>query len=421
MENNDLKHPLRAIAIGFLVLVALLIGYGAIRANWRKTHDDPTPKYIFLFIGDGMGNSHVCATESYLSWKKGKLGGEQLLFTQFPQLALASTYSADHQVTCSSAAATAFSSGVKTNNNYIGVDPDRNPTRPFSMDLHEQGYRVGIMSSVPINHATPAAFYAHSASRWGYYPITLNLPASGYEFFAGPGFCEWTGADNDQMPTETYLASKGYPIAWGEKEFREKMKTEQHLIFCQENNRGKSADDYTIDYDSTWVSLGGMLELGLEYLGDKDPFFILCEGGEIDWCAHENSVYPMVQAIRRFDDAVRVAYDFYLAHPDETLIVVTADHETGGLAVGYNFDWQFSVQDWKKLEDRWIADGCTDTMPHAERLRWQQECGFGWTTNEHTGAPVPVYAVGKGAERFHGRIDNTDIPRLIQGKSITGR
>ena len=90
MENKELKTSLRTIAIGFLVLVALLICYGALRANWRKDKEDPTPKYIFLFIGDGMGNSHVCAAESYLSWKAGKLGGEQLGFTKFPQLAMAS-------------------------------------------------------------------------------------------------------------------------------------------------------------------------------------------------------------------------------------------------------------------------------------------------------------------------------------------
>ena len=416
MENNtELKSSLRTIAIGFLVLVALLIAYGAIRANFRKAQADPTPKYIFLFIGDGMGNSHVCAAESYLSWKKGKLGGEQLCFTQFPSLAMASTYSADHQVTCSSASATAFSSGHKTNNNFIGATPDSLPTRPFTRDLHEKGYRVGILSSVPINHATPAAFYAHQTNRWGYYPISKQLPASGYEFFAGPGFAEWRGRDGEQPSTGEFLAENGYTIAWGEEEFRAQMDKE-HLIFCQASNRDRSASEYTIDYDSTWTSLGDMLRLGIEYLGDKEPFVMMCEGGEIDWCAHENSVFPMVQAILRFDDAVKAAYAFYEQHPDETLIVVTADHETGGLAIGYNFDWQFSVQDWDKVEARWMADGGTDKMSHEERMAFQNECGFGWTTNEHTGAPVPVYAVGKGAERFHGRIDNTDIPALIVGK-----
>ena len=414
MNENGLKQPLRTAAVSFLVLAALLIGYGAMRANLRKNREG-TPKYIFLFIGDGMGNSHICAAESYLSWKAGKPGGEQLLFTQFPELALASTYSADHQVTCSSASATAFSSGHKTDNGFIGATPDSLPTRPFTMDLHEGGYRIGIMSSVPINHATPAAIYAHQTDRWGYYPITEQLPASGYEFFAGPGFAEYAGRDGTLQPADEYLAEHGYTVCYGEQEFRAHMDRE-HLVFCQESNRGRSADEYTLDYDTTWTPLADMLRLGLEYLGDQKPFFILCEGGEIDWCAHENTVYPMVQAILRFDDAVRAAYDFYLAHPDETLIVVTADHETGGLAIGYNFDWQFSVQDWDRIEAEWMAEGGRDTLSYPDRMRFQNECGFGWTTNEHTGAPVPVYAVGKGAFRFNGRIDNTDIPRLIVGK-----
>jgi len=413
-KNPELKQSLRFMAIGFLVLVAIFICYGAIRANLRKSQD-VTPKYIFLFIGDGMGNSHVAAAESYLSWKKGKLGGEQLLFTQFPELGLVSTYSADHQVTCSSASATAFSSGHKTNNGFIGATPDGLPTKAFTMDLKDKGYKIGIMSSVPINHATPAAFYAHQTDRWGYYPITLQLPASGYDFFAGPGFAEYAGKDGDQQPTDEYLAQNGYTVCYGEEEFRANMDKE-HLVFCQESNRQKSANEYTIDYDTTWTPLAGMLKLGLDYLGDRKPFCIMCEGGEIDWCAHENTVYPMVQAILRFDDAVRVAYEFYQAHPDETLIVVTADHETGGLALGYNFDWEYSVQDWDRVEEEWRAEGGRDTLLLADRLRFQNDCGFGWTTNEHSGAPVPVYAVGKGAKRFNGRMDNTDLPRLIMGR-----
>ncbi|MBQ1751321.1 MAG: alkaline phosphatase, partial [Bacteroidales bacterium] len=86
-------------------------------------------------------------------------------------------------------------------------------------------------------------------------------------------------------------------------------------------------------------------------------------------------------------------------------------------ALGYNYDWAFSVQDWAKLEQEWAAENYRDTMDFATRKAFQRECGFGWTTNEHTGAPVPVYAVGKGAERFRGRIDNADIPELILGKS----
>ncbi|MBP5373986.1 MAG: alkaline phosphatase [Bacteroidales bacterium] len=411
------KTSLRTLAVGFLAVVAVLIGIGVLRQSIQKTRGGGTPRYIFLFIGDGMGNSHVCAAESYLSWKAGKLGGEQLLFTTFPELALASTYSADHQVTCSSASATAFSSGHKTNNLFIGATPDSLPTRPFTMDLQERGYRIGIMSSVPINHATPAAFYAHQTDRWGYYPITEQLPSSGYDFFAGPGFIDWAGRDGNQTPTDSLLEAGGYTLCYGEDEFRSHI-DESKLILCQENRRGRSASSYTINYDTSWMPLSKMLSLGLEHFGDRQPFFIMCEGGEIDWCAHENSVYPMVQAILRFDDAVRTAYEFYLKHPDETLIVVTADHETGGLAIGYNFDWKFSVQDWARVEAEWLAEGCDDTLRLQDRLRFQNDCGFGWSTNEHTGAPVPVYAIGKGAERFNGRIDNTQIPSLILGQDF---
>ena len=413
MDNNSTKDIFRQIAIGFLVLVALLICYGAIRANIRKSKET-TPRYIFLFIGDGMGNSHVCAAESYLSWKAGKFGGEQLTFTRFPELALMSTYSADHQVTCSSASATAFSSGVKTNNGFIGAAPDSLPTHPFTDILKDKGYKIGIMSSVPINHATPAAFYAHQTDRWGYYPITVQLPSSGYDFFAGPGFAEYAGREGSQKPSDQILEEGGYTVCYSPEEVRANNK-KPRIVLCDESYRGKSAQEYDINYDSTRTPLSEQLRAGMDYLGDRQPFFIMCEGGEIDWAAHENSVYPMVQAILRFDDAVKVAYEFYEKHPDETLIVVTADHETGGLAIGYNFDWEYSVQDWAAAEAKWIADGCKDTLSHAERIALQNAWGFGWSTNEHTGAPVPVFAVGKGAGRFNGRIDNTDIPRLIIG------
>ena len=369
------------------------------------------PKYVFMFIGDGMGMPQRMVAEDYSR----RSGRGPLAMNALPYQCLTRTASANALITDSAAAATAMACGEKSNNGALGVMPDGRRIESVAEVAKRKGMKVGIVTTVTIVHATPAAFYAHQTNRWGYYPISKQLPASGYEFFAGPGFAEWRGRDGEQQPTGEFLAENGYTIAWGEDEFRAQMDKE-HLIFCQASNRDRSASEYTTDYDSTWTSLGDMLRLGIEYLGDEEPFVFMCEGGEIDWCAHENSVYPMVQSILRLDDAVKVAYAFYEQHPDETLIVVTADHETGGLAIGYNFDWQFSVQDWGKMEARWIADGYTDKMTPQERMAFQNECGFGWTTNEHTGAPVPVYAVGKGAERFHGRIDNTDIPALIVGK-----
>ncbi len=373
--------------------------------------EDPRPKYIFYFLGDGMGNSQIAAAESYLSYKQGKFGGEQLFFTTLPCTGFVSTYSADHQVTCSSAAATAFSSGVKTNNGYIGVDPDGRPVRTVSMDLHDEGYKIGIMSSVAVNHATPGAYYGHNLSRRNYYEISMDLPASGYEFFGGLGFLEFYGKAGDKESTSAVLERAGYKVCYGEKEFRDNMDDCGHIILCQDRYRDKSTGDIPLT-DSTYVTLAEMLKLNLEYFGDDKPFFIMCEGGEIDSYAHANEVMPMVQAILRFDDAVKVAYDFYLKHPDETLIVVTADHETGGITIGAGFDQSYAPQKWDVLESR-----RTDGMTAEEKRGFEWENGIGWTTGGHTGAPVPVFATGKGAERFIGRIDNTDIPSKLVGKT----
>ena len=392
-----------------LASVLIVTGLSSVMTGCSKK-EDPRPKYIFYFLGDGMGNAQIAAAESWLSYKQGKLGGEQLFFTTLPVSGLVSTYSADHQVTCSSASATAFSCGVKTNNGYIGVGPDGQPARSIAMDLHDEGYKVGIMSSVPVNHATPAAYYGHNISRNGYYDISMEIPAAGYEFFGGLGFLDFYGKAGDQESTAAVLERNGYKVCYGEQEFLDCMDDNDHIILCQETYRDKSTGALPLE-DSTYVTLAEMLKLNLDYFGDDKPFFIMCEGGEIDWFAHDNKVYPMVHSIIRFDDAVKVAYEFYLKHPDETLIVVTADHETGGLTIGCDFSKGYASQNWDIIESEWSEDWTA-----AERRDFQWENGIGWTTAGHTGSPVPVFAIGKGAERFSGRIDNTDIPAKLIGK-----
>ena len=139
----------------------------------------PTAKYVFLFIGDGMGTSHVDVTESYLSYKAGKLGGEQLLFTTFPVFGTATNYSANSPVTDSSAAGTAIACGGKTNNSWLGVDPEGNPYESVAEVLKDEyGYKVAVISNVPVNHATPASFYGHNKSRHANYEILKECTAS---------------------------------------------------------------------------------------------------------------------------------------------------------------------------------------------------------------------------------------------------
>lgn len=363
---------------------------------------EPAAKYIFLFIGDGMGAGHVAVTESYLSYKAGVLGGEQLTFTRFPQLALCTTYSANANITDSSASGTAIATGVKTNNGALGVDASNNPVYSVAHYLKQDfGYKVGIFSSVPLNHATPAAFYGHSTSRSNYYEITTQIPESGFEFIGGAGFLKYSPASGDEN-SETFLEKHGYDVVFGQSEFKKRNRRRNIVMSSDPNESGREhAANYSALNEEN-VSLCNMLDNCLEVLGDKKPFFIMCEGGEIDWDAHSNYVMPLIESILKFDAAIAKAYEFYLAHPDETLIIVTADHETGGISLGTNncsdiLDWPAILEDW-------------ENSGHTKHVL---ECGIGWTSHHHTGGPVPVYAIGKGSEKIHGRMDNTDFFNII--------
>ncbi len=372
-------------------------------------------KYIFLFIGDGMGNSHVSVTESYLTYKAGKLGGGQLLLTTFPVFGTCTTQSADKRITDSSAAGTAIATGVKTNNSYLGVDPEGNEVESVSFSLQEEGYKIGIISSVPINHATPASFFGHNISRSAYYELTKEIPESGFEYFASAGLLNYFGKDGKQQSSAEWLEENGYDVCFGKAELAEAMENSERIVFCQEYNRDVEPKNYDLtgNKPETETTLAEMVQAGIDFLGDEQPFFIMCEGGEIDWASHSDKTMPMVMTTIGFDEAIRKAYEFYLAHPDETLIVVTADHETGGVALGggpHDSDIK-----WGLIEKAWNESGQSNNLGYDENRTLNDSAYIGWTTTGHTGGAVPVYAIGKGAEKFSGRIDNTDIKGKILG------
>ena len=397
----------KAISMLACIIAAFIIAspYSAGKKKYE------TPKYVFLFIGDGMGMSQVAAAESFMSYKAGKLGGEQVLFTTFPVHGSAFSYSADKRVTDSSAAGTAIATGVKTNNKMLGVDPEGNNLMSMSYDLQDRGYNIGVLSSVPINHATPASFYARKASRYSYYDITAEIPGSGFEYFAGSGMIQYFGEKNDKESTAAVLEKEGINVCFSKEEAEEAIKNGDRLLLCQPYNNEKEPTNYDAGgkMPEGHILLHEMLEIGIKRLGEKEPFFIMCEGGEIDWAAHSNKTMPMINAIIEFDKAIAVAYEFYLAHPDETLIVVTADHATGGIALN-------AQPNWKKLEKAWIEAENTNNLDQKENAALNKDCKIGWTTTGHTGEPVPVYSVGKGSERFGGRMDNTEFKAKILGK-----
>lgn len=392
----------------FCILAALCFSVAG--CNGTKQADQEKAKYVFFFIGDGMGQAQATATESYLAYREGELGGiGRLSFTGFPYLGMATTYSANRNITCSSASGTALATGFKTNNSVLGLDPDGEKLRSYTYMMKEEGYRIGIMSNVPVNHATPASFYANAEDRADYYEISLQIPDTGFDYFAGDGFLDFNGKDGDLEDIDKIIERAGYTVSYGMKEY-EAEKDSSKIILCQESNRKASSHDYVVEQTETEdISLEEMVSIAIDrFSADGKPFFIMAEGGTIDWAGHDNRTMAMVEKVLELNAAVKRAYEFYLAHPDETLIVVTADHETGGLTLGCD---NGSNLDWEKIESAWEKNGRKDVMGEKENADLNRSANFGWSSHGHTGIPVPVYAVGVGAEKFAGCYDNTDIAR----------
>ncbi len=369
----------------------------------KATH----PKYVFLFIGDGMGLSHVSMAEAYLSTQKGQISNESISFTRFPVIGLVTTYSANSYITCSSAAGTAMSTGTKTNNYMLGVDPKGNKLRSISYKIHEKGIPVGIASSVTIDHATPGAFYASSTSRTNYYEIAEQLPKTGFEFFGGGGFVQPKGEKGDQQNIYELISKAGYKIIRGQENLKNKTQKDK-VVFLQ--REGKEGDlPYALDRKPGDLSLKEVVAAGIEHLYGNKGFFMMAEGGKIDWAAHSNDGKADILEVLDFADAIEVAYQFYLKHPEETLIIVTADHETGGVSLGREKGYTLSL---KELDPQ--TRSIDSNKSQKEQIKeLNNKANIGWTTTSHSGTMVPIYSIGAGSQEFSGRMDNTDIPRKI--------
>lgn len=369
-------------------------------------------RYVFYFIGDGMGFTHVAAAEAYLSQERGVIGMDTLSFTRFPVLGLATTYSASNPITCSSAAGTALATGFKTNNGMLGVTPDGEPLTSIAYKIHDAGYAVGITSTVGVNHATPAAFYGHSKSRNSYYDIIQELPGTGFEFFAGGGIIDAFGENNDQKSAYDIISEGGYTVTYGIDEFNARKNDEK--FFLIDTVESEDAVPYAFGRPKGALTQAQIVKAAIEVLERNEKgFFLMSEGGQIDWGAHSQNLAATIFEVIDFGTAIQVAVDFYEKHPDETLIVITADHETGGIALGrdhYTFD--LTVIDELTSPD--APHSVKDYMSSKEAVSdINERAGIGWTTFSHCGAPVPVWAIGVGSEKFAARQDNTDIPKKI--------
>ena len=431
-----------------------------------------TPKYVFYFIGDGMGPSHVLGTEYYLGELEGVIGRpNKLCFTQFPKSAFVSTYSKSNGVTDSAASGTALATGSKTKNGFLGVTMDSTPVYSVAYAAKQAGFPVGISSTVGINHATPGAFYAHQPGRSRYYEIGKDMLTANYDFYAGGDLIA-----TSQQRDEIYAKAKeqGYTIARGYDDYKSNGKSAKKLMLYQKD----VATDlpYAIDREEGDLTLAQIAEAGIEFLSKKSKkgFFFMLEGGKIDYASHADDGATALNEVIDFDNAIKVAYDFYKKHPNETLIIVTADHETGGLVLGYSGAYALNLKALKgqkvsaermgsilrrasraRMELRWervqellkenfgLWDEIEMTKEETHELRAYFEQAYAttdiakreskltslatrakqmvnskallsWAGPNHSASFVPLFAIGAGAENFYGVIDNTDIPKIIK-------
>ena len=369
-------------------------------------------KYVFYFIGDGMGFNHVSLTEYWLGYTQDVFDSRPLSFSAFPVLGWAVTHSESNLITDSAAAGTALSTGSKTKNGMLATGPDSTALESISYKIHDAGYKVGISSTVGINHATPAAFYGHNVNRGNYYEIASEIPASEFELFAGGGAIESTGDDEDRVSVYEAIEKGGYVIAEGMDDFAAKKDGAQKMMLLQKDGRLRSELPYAIDMKEDDMTQADLVRASIDFLYEEDGegFFVMSEGGRIDWASHGNDTKAVIMETLSLSDAVAEAVRFYNEHPDETLIVVTADHETGGLTLSWEKGYNLYFD---KLEE---ISCSKDKVSEEERERMNEishEAHIGWTTGDHSAANVPVFAIGAGSGLFSGRMDNTDIPKRI--------
>ena len=312
-----------------------------------------TPKYVFLFIGDGMSypqiqltNYFVSANEAKKSAEKVTVEGEEkevlssknnLNMMNFPVSGSAQTYDSTSFAPDSASTATSIATGNKTWSGSINVSTD------FSQEYEtiaeklkaQKDYKIGVISSVNMNHATPAAFYAHQASRNDYYDIGLELIESNFDYFAGGALLDPTGEDEKQEDLYSLAEKSGYKVVKTQAEAEALKAEDGKAIVVDEHLADSDAMAYDMDLKEGEWALADYVAKGIEMLNNDNGFFMMVEGGKIDWACHANGAASTISDTIALDEAVGKALEFYNEHPEETLILVTGDHETGGLTIGY--------------------------------------------------------------------------------------
>lgn len=483
-----------------------------------KTEDyskvnDKQAKYVFLFIGDGMGVTPVTAAEDYLGYtktNKDEVYPTRMNFTEMPVIGLKTQYDCHSFIPDSASTATAFASGIKTQTNTVGLSGDfKKSSDTVAEKAKRAGKSVGILTTVTLNHATPAAFYANEESRSSYYDIGLQMADSNFDFFAGGSLKDRTGENEDQKDLYDVMKEKGYNVVDTKADAEKVNAKSKKTYIVSEELQDDGAMPYQIDKKKDSQGLDDMVKKGIEVMeDDPEGFFMMAESGKIDWAEHANDGATTVNEVIGFQKSIQTAIDFYNEHPDETLIVVTADHSTGGFTIGNestgyetyfdqltkqkgsqvefdkivtselekNPDMTFeefapkieeffglkldknapsekvsveqeedylkkqeenrslcSQEEYKALEDAFEE---SKKAPEQQNTNYgeyipvsitatrilDKKAGLAWSTTDHSGEKVPVYAMGSGAIMFDGEYDDTDVAiRVAEAMGFNGK
>ena len=434
------------------------------------------PKYVFVFIGDGMSTPQRLMAEDFSK----RTGRGELAMNHLARRTETATKSANKVVTDSAAAATAIACGEKTNNGMLGMRPDGTRIESVAAVAKKAGRKVGIVTTVTIVHATPAGFYAHNRSRGDSRAIAMDLVKSGFDYFAGGGIGGWTQPKGGYFDTNgnfvkleegseavpgidpySLWQTNGYTFVKDDLAAFKALKPGRP-VWCV---FGESGMDYALDRDGSQPTLAEIVEKGIELLDGPDGFFLMCEGGKVDYAGHANDAGGSVAEQLSLDDAVKVATRFAKAHPGETLIVTTGDHETGGLirgitGAGAAFDpallkhqrctaskfssilknaqeknAAFSFDDAMALVRENFGLGGPVPLTDADRDELKKafeqkkpaefagaakrilsaHAGLAWKSGGHTALPTMTTAEGPGSEILEGMTDNTEIGARLKG------
>lgn len=460
-QRRNLSPGLIVILIAAIVLgvLVLCMSITLLSGCTRKSAEPTGPKHIFVFIGDGMGINHLAATRYFQAARDGQT--EQTIwkdsFDSFPVIGLMSTHSRS-SVTDSAASITAMLTGQKTENGFINYDVAKKENlTPFAAKAKNAGYCVGVITTTSVEHATPAGVYANSTDRNEYDQIASQGLVPNYLSFLGGG-----GFRTNQAAHIATAKKNGFSVLEDAAQIRGYEAGNAPVLALTHGGISDYEMAYEIDriravqYGGDSVAFSELFDTALRCVDQKPEFILFCEAAKIDMAAAAGDLVTSLYEVQALDVAVKQAIAFYDQHPSDTLIVVLADHETGGLRLKTEFDFSIlttqitSTQRFSSIigeliqtggnfdsakekithyfgvdvntldasSQKKLKDAFASATESSEKIAdfthdvcqvLAQQARVGFETGSHTGSPVAVYAMGVGAESFSGVYDNTAI------------